>query len=129
MKNEMQFGNKIRQALNAGTLLDASEAERLRAAREQALSVQKPEAVLVPGMAAAGGGGGRFADPSRLALRLVVPLAVLVVGLLAIWDWQQGVRVAEVEEIDALLLTDELPPEAYLYKGFEAWLKKRVATY
>jgi hypothetical protein len=36
-----------------------------------------------------------------------------------------SVRGAEVEEIDALLLADDLPLDAYLDKGFEAWLKKR----
>ena len=50
---------------------------------------------------------------------------MLVGGLLAINGWQQTQRVAEVEEIDALLLTDDLPLDAFLDKGFEAWLKKR----
>jgi hypothetical protein len=32
-----------------------------------------------------------------------------------------------VEEIDSLLLTDDLPIDAYLDRGFQNWLKKRAA--
>ncbi len=31
---------------------------------------------------------------------------------------------ADVEELDAQLLTGDLPIDAYLDRGFEAWLKK-----
>ena len=123
--NEMRFGNKIRQVLSDGPPLEAPVAERLRAARERALARQKVEPVHVSGLAWAGSVFGRFGGPSGFSVRVLIPLAVLLAGLVAIWGWQQRVRVAEVEEIDALLLADELPPEAYLDKGFEAWLKKR----
>ena len=123
--NELQFGSKLRKALNEGARVDARIAERLRAAREQALERQKLEPSRVSGLAWGGNVVGRFGGPSGFSLRVLIPLAVLVFGLIAIWGWQQGVRVAEVEEIDVQLLTDELPPEAYLDKGFEAWLKKR----
>jgi hypothetical protein len=36
--------------------------------------------------------------------------------------------VAEAVELDTQLLADELPIDAYLDKGFEAWLKKRRAA-
>lgn len=125
--NELQFGNKLRKALNEGARLDAPIAERLRAARERALARQKFEPSQVSGLAWGGNVVGRLGGPSGFSLRVLIPAAVLVVGLVAIWGWQQSVLVAEVEEVDALLLTDELPPEAYLDKGFEAWLKKRSA--
>ncbi len=122
--NELQFGNKIRQVLNEGTRLEEKTLARLREARENALQhqlVAKP----VPGMAWAEGFAGRFGGYAGMSLRLVLPMVVLVGGLLAISGWQQNMRVAEVEEIDALLLAGELPLDAYLDKGFEAWLKKR----
>jgi len=122
--NELQFGNKVRQALNEGTRLDAKTLAGLRDAREKALKrqlVARP----APGLAWADGLAGSFGGYAGLSFRLVMPIAVLVGGLLAINGWQQNKRVAEVEEIDALLLTDELPLDAYLDKGFEAWLKKR----
>ena len=121
----MRFGNKVRHALNEGTPLDVRVVERLRAARERALARQKLEPAAVHALAWGGNVVGRFGGPSGFSLRVLLPVAVLVIGLVAIWGWQQNHRVVEVEEIDALLLTDELPPEAYLDKGFEAWLKKR----
>jgi hypothetical protein len=122
--NEPQFGNKIRQILNQGTQLDGKILGRLRLGREKALR-QQLVAKPVPGLAWADGLIGSFGGPAGFSFRLVLPMAVLVGGLLAISGWQQKQRVAEVEEIDALLLTDDLPLDAFLDKGFEAWLKKR----
>ena len=125
--NELQFANKLRKALNEAARVDASVAERLRAARERALAHQKLEPARAAGLAWGGDVLASFGGPSGFSLRVLVPVAVLVSGLAVIWGWQQGVRIAEVEELDVQLLTDELPPEAYLDKGFEAWLKKRSA--
>jgi Protein of unknown function (DUF3619) len=122
--NEPQFGNKIRQILNQGTQLDSRLLGRLRLARESALKRQLVARPML-GLAWADSLIGSFGGITGFSFRLVLPMAVLVGGLLAINGWQQNQRVAEVEEIDALLLTDDLPLDAYLDKGFEAWLKKR----
>jgi hypothetical protein len=124
--NELRFGNRIRQALNKrATELEPVTLERLRVAREQALAVQKAEQperrLALAGATRGGGGWGGF------SLRWLLPAAVLVAGLAAIYSWQQTFRVAEVEEVDTRLLTDDLPIDAYLDKGFQAWLKKRAA--
>lgn len=125
-EHELKFGDNIRKALDESAAgLDADRVQRLRVARERAMARQKLAPEPVAGLAWAGNAIGRFGGPTGFSLRVVVPAAVLVFGLFAIWGWQQNARVAEVEEIDAQLLTDELPPEAYLDKGFEAWLKKR----
>ncbi len=122
--NEPQFGNKIRQVLNEGTRLDENILGRLRLARQNALRRQLVERPVV-GLAWVEGLVGSFGGFTGFSFRFVLPMAVLVGGLLAINGWQQTLRIAEAEEIDALLLTDELPLDAYLDKGFEAWLKKR----
>lgn len=122
--NEPQFGNKVRQVLNQGTQLDDRTLLRLREAREKALRQQlvaKPASSL----AWADGVVGNFGGYTGFSLRLVLPMVILVGGLFAINSWQKNLRVAEVEEIDALLLSDDLPLDAYLDKGFETWLKKR----
>jgi Protein of unknown function (DUF3619) len=62
-----------------------------------------------------------------MSVRLIVPLIALVIGLAAVYTWQQKQGAAEVEELDALVLTSELPIDAYLDRGFEAWLKKRAS--
>jgi hypothetical protein len=124
--NELQFANKIRQALNQGARLDAHISERLRAAREQALARRKPERepALAWARSQAAGVIGGFGGLGGFSLRLLLPTALLVAGLVAIYSWQQDQRAADIEELDAQLLTDDLPIDAYLDRGFEAWLKK-----
>lgn len=116
--NEQQ----LRQLLNQGIRVKPEIAERLAAAREQALARQRAEPAPVLAWAdnVAGGWGG-------LALRVLLSLALLVASGVAIYAWQQNQRVAELAEIDSLLLTDDLPIDAYLDNGFQNWLKKRVA--
>ena len=123
--NEPQFGNRIRHLLNQGKPLGPSVSARLRAARELALARQRPESAR--GLVWAGGILGRLGGLSGLSLRLIVPLLALAIGLAAVYSWHQQQRAAEVEELDALVLTGELPIDAYLDWGFEAWLKKRAS--
>ena len=120
--NEAQFGNKVRHVLNQGLSVPASTAERLRAAREQALARQKPErahALVFAGHAFGGWGG--------LALRILLPLLMLVLAVAGVYVWQQNQRIAELEELDAQLLADDLPIDASLDRGFQDWLKQRSA--
>jgi hypothetical protein len=123
--NEIQFGNKVRQVLNRGLGVDSATTQRLRAARELALSRQRPEPA--PAFALADNVLGRFGGWSGLTLRVLVPLALLVIGVAGVYNWQLNQRLAEVVEIDAQLLTDDLPIDAYLDRGFQNWLKKRNA--
>jgi len=123
--NEMQFGNRIRHLLNGGPALDAEKAARLAKARALALERQRPE--LAPALAWADNVLGSLGGWTGLSLRVVVPAITLLVSFAAIYTWQQNQRVAEVEEIDALLLADDLPIDAYLDRGFQNWLKKRFA--
>lgn len=134
--NELNFGMKVRQALNEGVRTDAGisprVAKRLRVARERALEARKPDLQAQPelevaAVALARGALGRVGGLGGLSLRVLLPVAVVAAGLFGIYSWQQEQRAADVEEIDARLLTDDLPLDAYLDKGFEAWLKKRSA--
>lgn len=121
--NEMQFGNKVRQVLNHGLGVDPATAQRLKAVRELALSRQRTEPA--PALAWADNAFGRFGSWTGLALYVLLPAAFLVLGVAGIYGWQQNQRIAELEEIDAQLLTDDLPIDAYLDRGFQNWLKKR----
>jgi len=123
--NELQFGNRVRQILNQGTRLEAHVIERLRAARERALERRKLETQ--PAFVRADNVFGRFGGMGGFALRCLLPTALAVAGVAGIYVWERNQRIADVEEIDAMLLSDDLPIDAYLDKGFEAWLKKRVA--
>ena len=59
---------------------------------------------------------------------LLAAVLLLAAGLVSIYSWQQEQRAADVEELDAQLLADDLPIDAYLDRGFEAWLKKVSAN-
>jgi len=123
--NEMQFGNRIRHILNGGPTLGADKSARLAKARALALERQRPE--LAPALAWADNVLGSIGGWTGLSLRVMVPAIALMISVAAIYTWQQNLRVAEVEELDALLLTDDLPIDAYLDRGFQNWLKKRLA--
>jgi hypothetical protein len=124
-KQEMQFGNRVRHILNQGLDLEPEIAERLAAARERALARQRPEPA--PALAWADNVVGRVGGWGGLALRVLLPLAMLLAGAAAIYTWQQNQRADELEEIDTQLLSDDLPIDAYLDRGFQNWLKKRAA--
>lgn len=124
--NEQQFGNKIRQLLNQRSDLDTLKLERLRAARDKAIA-RHQAMQRAPVYAWASDVLGHFGGLSGASFKLLLPIAVLVIGLVAIYGWQQNVRLAELEEVDAQLLSDDLPIDAYLDRGFQNWLKKRAA--
>ena len=117
--NELRVAYQIKRHLN-GSLgeIGADQLERLRAGREQALTKQKK------GSALAVAGGGSLGFDFGWAGQ-VVPLLVLLIGLLTMNYWQQNRYTEEVADIDAQMLADELPPSAYLDRGFDSWLKDR----
>jgi hypothetical protein len=119
--NELQFASRIRHFLDQGTRLDASTAERLSAARELALSRQRPEpAPVLAWVDNVFGNGWGWAG---ISTRVLLPAAALIVAVAGIYNWQEKQRLAEIVEIDSQLLTDDLPIDAYLDRGFENWLK------
>jgi len=121
--NEQHLGYKVRQVLNQDLALDATSLARLTAAREQALARQRvtaPRMVLVW----ADNLTGAMGRSSSLFSHLVLPTLMLILGLMAISTWQQSQVAQEVEEIDTAVLTSDLPIDAYLDRGFDAWLKR-----
>ena len=127
--NEPQFASRIRQILNQGLQLNATTAQKLRAAREAALSRQRPEPtpVLAWADSAFGDGGGWTGRGWEISARVLLPALALVIAAFGIYRWQENQRLAEVVEIDSQLLTDDLPIDAYLDRGFQNWLKRQTA--
>ena len=139
MTNSLQNRSDILQdrfALRAASFLSAGTAdlpydisERLRAARVQAVSKRKIAKTQTAGSVLGSGGSAALTwggeDGMNLWSRIgsVVPLIALVVGLLAINSIQNDNRAREVAEVDAALLTDELPPSAFSDPGFVQFLK------
>jgi hypothetical protein len=78
-------------------------------------------AVSAGGQATLGGGDDNLSLWQRIASAL--PLIVLLAGLVTIHVVQNDRRAREVADVDAALLTDDLPPAAYADPGFVQFLK------
>ena len=123
MNEEFSFQNKIKKLLNENLNLESDQGERLRAARERALASQRtaqPAMAMVVSdriTAALGGGPGFTSQVAFTAL-------FLIFGMAGIAIWNSNQQASEIEEIDVALLTSDLPIDAYLDKGFDAWLKR-----
>jgi hypothetical protein len=106
-------------------------AERLRFAREQALERARDARApaLGPATVAGPSGGlplamnGPRSTPWWLRLASVLPLCALVAGLLLIQESNTRAQIRAAAEIDAALLSDDLPPTAYSDPGFGEFLK------
>jgi hypothetical protein len=127
-----RLARELTARLNEGAQqLPHEISERLKAARMQALSKRKvvklqlATDLSVHGTAVALHMGGEHRSVwNRLASFL--PLLALVAGLLAIDVLQEQNRADELAEVDAELLTDDLPPEAFTDPGFMRFLSAKV---
>jgi len=126
--NENEFGYRIRQALNeSAERLDYKTAYRLEQARRKALAVHRAETapawrpILVP----ASGPSLESDAPVGWAQRLGVaaPLFALIVGFVAIYQWQQERRITELADMDFAVLLDDAPIGTYADKGFGTLLQ------
>lgn len=120
-----RLGRQIAARLSADSGLSHEVSERLRAARVRALARRKvvstPVLGVTGGVATLGFDAGQPGFWGRLASAL--PLVALAAGLVAINVIQNENRAEEVAEVDAALLTDDLPPAAYADPGFSQFLK------
>ena len=124
-----EFGRASAALLTHGTEnLPAGIKDRLYEARKKALAARKPEKILVNAPVLAGNSRhwtGNFKSSSNFwdTVGWIAPLVVLVFGLIGIAQWQSASRINDIAEVDAALLTDDVPPDAYADSGFMAFLK------
>ncbi len=125
---EERFGRQIARRLSEGNLdLPHDFSERLRAARVQALAHRKMAPVQATPVVLNSGGAAVLGNWWR-RVGAVIPLIALVVGLITIRNVQQNNHAREEAEVDAALLTDDLPPAAFTDPGFAQFLKADRAT-
>lgn len=114
-----ELARKLVQYLDDGVdRLEPRVRERLLAARRNALSHFR-EPATVFGLALPGQVVHWLSDH-----RLLLATAALVLAVAGAVYWQSTRPANGVTEIDLYLLTDELPINAYLDKGFDSWLKR-----
>ena len=131
---EMRFAQRVAGALTEQQIAAPRRdvEERLRVAREQALvrarearrsGVAAAVVVTGGGTVALGGPDDAAGTPWWLRLSSLLPLAVLLAGLLVIDRNYTQTQIEAAAEVDAALLADDLPPEAYRDAGFAEFLK------
>lgn len=120
-----ELARRIVKHLDAGAdQLDAATRERLLGAREHALGRYRERSAPVFGLAWAGQAIARVSAHRFYSVRYLLAVTALVLGLAGLAIWIPFGPNNELAEIDAGLLTDELPINAYLDKGFDSWLKR-----
>lgn len=133
--NAEAFARRVALRLTqAGDDLHHDIAERLRAARVQAVAERKrpatrpvlhlsPAGAVLPQGATAALGGGDHKSHWWHATVSIAWIAALLVGLAWVHHAQVENVTTELTEIDTALLTDDLPPSAYADPGFTQFIK------
>jgi hypothetical protein len=124
-----KFAKKITTYLDSGAAeIKSGTAYRLQQARAAALASlapgaprRAPETALARAFAGTGGSdGGSFWKSGRLWFGILFIAAVS----LAFQQWRVVQQTREIEELDAQILTSDLPIDAYLDRGFQTWLTR-----
>ncbi|ALK98147.1 hypothetical protein AB595_17990 [Massilia sp. WF1] len=128
--DDINLAYKIRHALNENLdHLPASTTDRLAAARARAVARKKadtPASVRKQEQQRP-----RFDIRSVLAMPWVAraavaaPLLAMVIGLAGVYQVEREQRSAELADLDAAVLSDDLPLTAYTDHGFNAYLAQQ----
>lgn len=122
-QQEQELAQKIIGRLDDGlNQLDAGTRERLVAARRAALSRYRGAPVRVFGLVPVGP-VGHFLGQHVFGTSLAAVTA-LVIATAGVVYWQSVAPNGDSADVEIALLTDELPINAYLDKGFDSWLKR-----
>jgi hypothetical protein len=121
--NEKDFAQKLKPWLDrSAAAVGEMQATRLKAARLRALDAYR-EPVRLFGLVRVGAG---TAEVLRYTVFQRALMWVPLVALLAVLGLQsmQSLREPDLGDLDAQLLTQELPPDAFLDQDFRSWLAK-----
>jgi hypothetical protein len=132
MNREEDFGRTVKAYLDEGTAgLRSGVAYRLQQARAAALARVAEQATSsqgllqqAHGLANVGGGQGtrRGERPFLLQPRVWLGIALLAAAMFGYQQWTAWQELEELEDLDAQILTSDLPIDAYLDRGFQQWL-------
>jgi hypothetical protein len=121
--NDNEFGTKVARYLNTGlSQIDDDKLARLRVARERAMDAFR-EPVMVTRLATAYGPDSGLLGWLRKPLFWVPALVLAAAAVTYIATSQDG-GFDDVGELDAKLLTGELPIDAFLDKDFATWVSE-----
>ncbi|MBL0123155.1 MAG: DUF3619 family protein [Betaproteobacteria bacterium] len=121
--NEEEFGQKITRTLNWGlSRIEEDKLAKLRAGRRKAMDAYR-EPVSILGLVTV---SGQTLNVSNWIRKPLFWLPILAVSAaLVTYSLNSGDDVYDdVGELDAKLLTGELPIDAFLDKDFASWVKE-----
>ena len=129
ISNDDKFAKKLTTYLDAGTAeLRAGTAYRAATgAGEGAGQPGGPGAGLAESRLAhafAGVGAQRTGGGVRRGVWLGLAVLLLAAALFGYQQWQLYQQTREIEELDAQILSSDLPIDAYLDRGFQTWLTR-----
>ena len=131
------FARRVTARLSENNQLLAYDiSERLRAGRERALSERRREVLVHQRVTASAvqnqGGVASLGAPGRHSwwrgALTAAPLVGLAISLAVFITSQTDFGTHEVAEVDAALLTDDLPPSAYADPGFLQFIQTPPAV-
>lgn len=129
-KDYGKFAYEIRQALIEQTNnLPATTTERLLQARRKAIARQTMQAepsLIARGMMHLGAAKSRFIKHSNRLCEIaaIIPIMAGTILLIGMYHAEQDSRIVDTAELDAAVLTDELPLSAYVDDGFKVFVTK-----
>ena len=133
--DEINLAYTVRRALNEQLdTLPETTTSRLAAARAAAMARKKADAPRRAAVQPASIGrsgfhfGALFSGAALGRIAVAVPMFALVAGLAGIYQHEQKQHIADLAELDAAVLSDELPLTAYLDDGFNAYLASQKRT-
>ena len=118
--NEKEFASRLKPWLDrSATAVGELQATRLKAARLRAMDAFR-EPVRLFGLVTVAEGTAQTVKYSIVQRALLVlPLAALLAALAL-----QSVQETDLGDLDAQLLTQELPPDAFIDQDFRSWVVK-----
>jgi hypothetical protein len=123
--NEQELAKQIVQHLDQGLgQIKQGSLYQLQSARMAALERYREAPQSAFALAWAGDVAFRVSHNRHFNLRNLIAAGLLILGMIGVTYWQIALQGNDVAEIDASLLSDELPISAYLDSGFDAWLKR-----
>lgn len=125
--NERELAGKIVQHLDHGLgHIKQGTLYQLQSARKAALERYRETPQPVFGLAWAGNIAIHAGRSRYFNARNLLALGLLLLSLIGVTYWQVTTQANDIAEIDASLLTGDLPINAYLDSDFEAWLKRSL---
>jgi hypothetical protein len=121
--NEQDFGRAIAKKLNAGLAdMPAEQVSKLNQGRNRAMAAYR-EPISILGLATVGGPSANSKFGWLVKPMILLPVAIIAIAIVSANIWQDELQNDQNDGIDAAILSQELPIQAFLDNDMETWIK------